>query len=204
MGDAPVQAKTPGPTRPADVVQRWQLEGPEWYALYTESNGHPAFWPLTVKAGYVVCVIHDICQGVDLLLHDRKRWPITYLPAYGVFASGVELLGRCINGNDSTRNTVEDLKTGFRWLAPKPAQPADDNTGIIQTANHQYTAPMLAALRHFAADGQATSHKDKSGHYQYEFGAIEFDIMGDMPELLANNGEEEGRMRVDERTQGAD
>ena len=165
MGDPPVNVKLPVPTGPADVVSRWQQEGPEWTALNNQSHGHPGFYPLTVKAGYIVGVIHDICQSVDLLLRDRRSWPVTYIPAYGVFASAVELMGRCINGNDTTINNTADLMTGFKWLVPSPAAPLDENTILIRTSAHQYSVGMLAALRHFAAHGQATAKRDASGPF---------------------------------------
>jgi hypothetical protein len=127
---------------------------------------------------YVLGVMHSICISVTALL--RGPLEATYLPAYGVFASGIDLLGRCIRGNH-TSNTVpqhglpSDLLEGFRWLVNVHyhGQAPDD---IIQTSDRGYTIDDLVALRHFAAHGQATT--------RYQLQNIDYEILESLKPLM--------------------
>jgi len=110
---APVNVKLNTPTVP---IPNWNQEATDWMSLNTAAHGNPDFYPLTVKAAYVIGVVHDICESVSHLLTHPNAKTTTYIPAYGVFASGIELLGRCVNGNSTTYGSVADLKTGFKWL----------------------------------------------------------------------------------------
>lgn len=139
--------------------------------------GNPEFYPLTIKAAYVIGIIHDICDSVSCLLRVGNT-QATYIPAYGVFASGVELLGRCIRGNRCATGNVEDLSTGFQWLAPVSSGKATDDTVLIRTSIGEYTIGMLIAMRHFSAHGQATSRR--------KLGNLDFEILAPMPNLIAD------------------
>ena len=112
---APVNVKLQEPTIP---VRDWADQAAQWVALNHDLGGNDEFYPLTVKAAYVIGVIHDLCECVSLLLSPKAKVNVTYLPAYGVFASGVELLGRCINGNMTDTGSSTDLERGFRWIIP--------------------------------------------------------------------------------------
>jgi hypothetical protein len=86
----------------------------EWQSLNAETPDSRDDWPaLAIKAAYTFGVIHDICESVDCLLKAPNAWPTTYLPAFGVCASGIELLGRSLNGDEQTEGTaVKNLSRG--------------------------------------------------------------------------------------------
>jgi len=161
MMSAPVNSYLEEPTYPAQdycgAREDWKRQAEDWLRL-NEFLGNPNFFPLTTKAFYVLGVIYQICQSVSLLLASEKR-ESTYIPAYGIFASGIELLGRCITGNSSAHKASNDLKAGFWWLAKASYQNVDGNYEIIETSTRKYTIADLVALRHFAAHGQATMSK---------------------------------------------
>jgi len=178
---APVNVKLKNPTV---AIQGWKQEAKEWMNLNAAVGGNLDFYPLTVKAAYIIGIIHDLCDSVSYLLVDPSAMATTYIPAYGVFASGVEILGRCVNGNPTTRGSVGDLKTGFKWLVSSSYDSVPDTRVLITTGSYSYTIEMLAALRHFAAHGQATSRVTNAGTYQ--FGNIDYEILSKMPPLIAN------------------
>jgi len=116
---------------------------------------------------------------------------VTYLPAYGVFASGIELLGRCINGNSTTSDNTKDLRSGFKWLGASYFEPyknayenVPDEIVLVQTSKYMYSISNLVALRHFAAHGQATSREIAKN--SYAFGYIDYEILEQFPPLLAD------------------
>jgi len=173
---APVNVKLRAPT---EDVENWQEQAVQWTALNREAGGNPDFFPLTIKAAYVIGVIHDICASVSYLLGVPNARQTTYIPAYGVFASGIEILGRCIRGNFDIRGNVEDIKAGFKWLVSSSYENVPEDYILIKTSsNNEYTIDMLTALRHFAAHGQATS--------KYQFDNIDYGILSMMPPLIAN------------------
>jgi len=160
---APVNAFLKEPTYPEQehrqARQEWECEAEQWRQL-NKWLGNPDFFPLTIKALYVFGVIYQICQCVELLLASREHGNITSIPAYGVLASGIELLGRCITGNPSTHRPGDDLGTGLWWLAEgSHEQNVDGNHVLIVTTAKQYSIADLVALRHFAAHGQATMNR---------------------------------------------
>lgn len=184
---APVNVKLKTPT---ESIVDWDKQSQQWLSINQDAGGNPDFYPLTVKGSYVIGIIHTICESVSILLRDPNAKVTTYLPAYGVFASSIELLGCCINGNSTTRNNNKDLKTGFKWLGASffedfkdRYEEFPDNIILIQTAAYMYTVPQLVALRHLAAHGQATS--DKTIYGDYKFGYIDYEILGQFPALLA-------------------
>jgi hypothetical protein len=138
-----------------------------------------SFDALTIKALYVTGVIFHLCLAVNILLDPQNLTPTVFYPAYAVFASAIDLLGRCITGNVTDRKTNNDLITGFKWLArPYADQYAtvDESSVLITTANFSYTIRSLVALRHFAAHGQAILRSD----------AADFDllVLGELPPVL--------------------
>ena len=139
-----------------DEVQKWHQEAAQWTAL---NPGNPDFHPLTVKAGYVIGVIYDICESVSCLLKDSGfARQTSYIPAYGVFASGVEILGRCVKGESKSYRST--LRAGFKWLAdPNPSSygTVSKKQSLITTSQRTYTIEELEYLRNFATHGQATA-----------------------------------------------
>jgi hypothetical protein len=178
---APINVKLASPTIP---IPNWNQEEKDWMNLNTMVHGNPGFYPLTVKAAYVMGVEYDICKSVSYLLASPDAKTTTYIPAYGVFASGVELLGRCINGNPGTSGCVADLKTGFKWLVSTSFATVHDTDIVISTSICAYTVKMLVALRHFAAHGQATSQLNETG--THKFSNIDHEILSMTPPLVAD------------------
>jgi hypothetical protein len=135
---------------------RWEQEAVKWAKL---NPGNPGFYPLTVKAGYVIGVINGICESVSCLLKNGGfARQTSYYPAYGIFASGVEILGRCVKGDSTSYRST--LRAGFQWLAKPDAGSYDAvcaNQELIRTSQRAYTIEELEHLRNYAAHGQATA-----------------------------------------------
>lgn len=148
----PINVKLPRPTSP-DAA--WLAAEPVWIKLNEECGGNPDFYPLTIKFGYVFGVIHGISQSVGCLLRSLPS-DISLFPAYGVFASGVELLGRCLNGSDGIGSAARDLRTGFNWLVEPIIDDTSTHQIVSQTSAQAYTVGTLVQLRHFASHGQKT------------------------------------------------
>jgi hypothetical protein len=126
---APVNVVIPLPTIPIDG---WPELAQEWSDLNRQANGHPEFYPLTIKAAYVIGVIHDLCMSVGCLMRTPGiPWQITYLAAYGVFASSLDVLGRCIRGNSGYSGSGEDIRTGFKWLVSSAYDTVPNNHDFI-------------------------------------------------------------------------
>ena len=58
---APVNVKLKNPT---EILPEWKDEAESWLTLNREIKGHPNFYPLTIKAAYVVGVIHSLCKSL--------------------------------------------------------------------------------------------------------------------------------------------
>lgn len=168
---APVNVKLAYPTV---FIADWTQKSAQWTALNKQVGGNPDFYPLTIKAAYVIGIIHDLCESVTCLLRHPEVRQTTYIPAYGVFASGIDLLGRCIRGHSTTSDNTEDIRTGFKWLDPSPGAATDPV--LITTNICAYTVNNLTAMRHFAAHGQATSR----------FVNLDYEILSMVQPLLAN------------------
>ena len=116
MVAAPINVKAGAPSAPPNG---WQTEASQWKHLNQTpidgKIGNPGFLPLTVKFGYVFGVIYNIWESVACLLRDKDfAKDSSYLPAYGIFISGVELLGRCLTGPNQA--VFSTLIQGLKWL----------------------------------------------------------------------------------------
>ncbi|MCH8878009.1 MAG: hypothetical protein IIA89_14520 [Chloroflexi bacterium] len=177
MPDALVNVYQDSPTEPVDG---WQDQSKRWVRLNEEVGGNPEFRPLTVKAFYVFGVQLGIFWSVSILLEVDRLPSITYLPAYSLFASGIELLGRCLRGNAKTRGSSEDLKAGFQWLAhPTFAEYGNvpETHKLVETINGPYTIAQLAALRNYTAHGQGAASLDPP--------PLDFLMLQEMPPLIS-------------------
>jgi len=119
--------------------------------------------PLTIKAFYVTGLISHLCHSVNILLDPKNLTEATYYPAYGVFASADELVGRCIRGNIEEWGARKDLTAGFQWVAqPLWTTYAEvvDEFVIVKDSNFPHTISDLVALRNFAAHGQAVNQSE--------------------------------------------
>jgi len=67
---APINVKLQSPTV---SIPGWGTEAAQWMALNEQIRGNPCFHALTVKAAYVIGVIHDICASVTILLTANPR-----------------------------------------------------------------------------------------------------------------------------------
>jgi hypothetical protein len=192
MGDPLVNVQFEVPPDPplnwAEDARRWRELNATPVVIDGETHfGHPGFYPLTIKAGYVIGTIHDLCSAVTYLLRDPAVRSQFYIPAYGIFAAGVDLLGRCLQGNAThragPRSDAPDLLAGFKWLC-NPVYPTyeqiNPDTIVVETSRARYSVAILMSLQHFAAHGQATTKVDV-----YEFRDIDDELLGRMPPLLA-------------------
>jgi hypothetical protein len=161
---------------PTVVVPNWPQQAQEWRELNLRMQGNPGFYPLTVKGAYVVGIIHDICTSISCLLHPGISWQTTYMPAYGLFASIFDILGRCINGNAGFQGSTADTKTGFKWLVSSDPSTVDGSHVLVTTRSSSYTIDQLVTMRHYAAHGQATS----------AYAVLDSEMLAQMPPLLAD------------------
>lgn len=163
---------------PPHPPQNWVTEAHLWSKLNQEVGGNPQFKPLTVKAAYVIGTMHGLCRAVSILLQNSRRDPVPYMAAYGMFAASVELLGRCLNGNATTRNSDKDLKTGLSCLdSPAKYDQLTNTHLVLKTFTKGYTINELAQLRHFAAHGQATVNMAMN---------VDFALLDQMPTKIGN------------------
>jgi hypothetical protein len=168
---------------PTVGAKNWTKESRRWKALSRKAGGDSRLYPLTIKAGYVIGVIYDICESVSQLLEHPKAQQTTYVPAYHVFSSAVDILGRCIRGNSDLWASVADLQKGFKWLANSDQVGLHDDTVVIKTGSRKYTVDMLTALGYYAAHGGIKTKKNSGG--THHFGEIDREILEKMPPLLA-------------------
>jgi hypothetical protein len=150
---APVNVLLKGPSNP---TPDWIQEESIWIGINKTIGGNPDFYPLTIKAAYVIGIIHNICQSVEILLADKSKVDITYMSAYGLSASGLDILGRCVSGDENNRGSC-DLVIGLKWLSSSNIHAVNQNSVFFITAQGQYSISDLNYLRHYALHGQATA-----------------------------------------------
>jgi hypothetical protein len=178
---APVNVKI---KTPSCNVPDWEFQAKKWKTINSDIQGNPDFYPLTIKGMYVIGVIYTICESVSILLSHSKAIEVTYLPAFGVFSSAVELLGRCLNGNTNTSNSVKDLQSGYLWLAKyENHRPLNITDIFLETAKNTFTIEELIALRHFSVHGQATA---KHNQHNNVVRPIDSETLSHMPPKLAH------------------
>jgi hypothetical protein len=155
----------------------------KWEQLRRLANANPTFSPVEIKAYYVIGLVDDICQSVECLTNADQSWPEKYLPAFGLFASAVDLIGRCLTGNQ-TLNVNENLRVGFWYLfhptsspPPRSLNNANLNTTLITTSHLSYTVADLVSLRNYSAHGQAAQNRLSS---------IDNELLAQFPEPIGN------------------
>ena len=107
----PVNVRLENPTVP---VENWPEEANSWLSV-NEAIGGGGFKPLTIKAAYVVGIIHDICGAVAYFLRIPPNNLPVLSPAYDTLCSAIELLGYCIAGTGALESN-DNLGRGLRWL----------------------------------------------------------------------------------------
>jgi hypothetical protein len=141
------------------------VQSNKWEQLKQLANAKEIFTPVEIKAYYIIGLVDDICQSVQFLVKADKCWPEKYLPAFSLFASAVDLLGRCLTGN-RTLNVNENLRVGFWYLfhptSSPPLRSLDPTNAtmpdLVRTPHLSYSVADLVALRHYSAHGQAASN----------------------------------------------
>jgi hypothetical protein len=140
----------------------------QWLELNKLAGGNEEFAALEIKFFYVMGLLKDIWSSVEILLQPQQTytrtrvWPDRYLPAFSIFSSGVDLLGRCLTGNKKT-DVYENLRVGFYYLIhpDNPPNKSLDNakasTSLINTPFAKYSVKDLIALRNFTSHGQAST-----------------------------------------------
>lgn len=168
------------------------LNEQDWLHLYGELNSVVAWRALDIKAFYVFGVIHNYCESVEWLLKfpdpgTPNPWPVTYLPAFSLCASGIELLGRCLRGDDRHSGTSgANLREGFGWLAQSRPNNAS-RPGVVAVTNYaEYEVNALVHLRHFTAHGQALTARSRSDSSRYVFQSIDIELLDSFPQLIGN------------------
>jgi hypothetical protein len=156
----------------------------QWTALDHEAGGRCDATPLSIKAAYVYGVIHDICESVQLLLKAPSAWPVPYLPAFGVCAAGIELLGRCIKGAQGSQNATPNLMRRLEWLI-EPSMKKPSARVVVKTNYREYLVDHLIALRHFAAHGQAIADLKKID-WEREAVFVEIELLDRFPKLIGD------------------
>jgi hypothetical protein len=122
------------------------------------------FTALEIKAFYIVGLLYEIFQCVELLLQSEDAWETKYLPAFSLFASGIDLFGRCLAGN-STFDLNSNLAIGFYYLVnhsavipPKGISTPDQRKiVVVETNAAKYSISHLISIQNFSAHGQATN-----------------------------------------------
>ena len=168
--------------KPTVKVQGWTKESRFWKQLCKGAGLSSRLYPLTVKAGYVIGAMYDIFQSVSHLLQHPNAKETTYVPAYQVFSSAVELLGRCLRGNTDLWGSVADVQAGFKWLVNSQQVGLHDDTVVIKTSSQKYTVGMLTALGHYAGYGEIKAKS--SSKAMRHAGNVDVEILQKMPPLL--------------------
>ena len=173
----------------------WIDQASEWLRISRGVLGEGTLDPLSIKALYVTGLTLDLCLAVNILLAAENTTTITFYSAYAVFASAIELLGRCITGNATSNKTTKDLTTGFKWLANPSINlysTVKNNDILIETRNFSYRISDLVALRHFTAHVQAKINL-QLGDVDFQFPddfSLHFDfdplVLGEFPPILAS------------------
>jgi len=164
---SPVPLTPPPINLPDDQIlsSAWDAQTASlWAQLNLGVNGHPGLTALTVKAIHVLGVAYQHARAVDILQTSQASKETIWLPAFGAFASSVELLGRAFNGNAHKRDSTH-LKRGFELvlnadasgLIARTATPDDKLRKTLGT--REYSVKTLAQIRHFAAHGQANANE---------------------------------------------
>ena len=165
----------------ASPPKNWNQQEQAWLQIARGVVSEGTFDPLTIKALYITGLVYDLCSAVNILLAPNNPTPTTFFPAYTVFSSMVELLGRCLAGNSTDHGSGEDLTTGFKWIARASGEvysAVSEDQVLITTRNFPYTIKELVRLRHFAAHGQAVIKIE-----DFDFDPL---VLGEFPPTLAN------------------
>jgi hypothetical protein len=149
-------------------------------------DGHTGFWPVTIKAFYLYGLLLSIFRSTEILIRNSKTNLggrefhgnfARYLTAFGVFASGVELFGRCLGGiTEAEGQATRCLSIGFNWLANPGSTDDNRELTIITTPRSPYTVRELVNLRNFTAHGQATTARNDS--------FLDFELLPPFPRMI--------------------
>jgi hypothetical protein len=144
---------------PTVELSSWENEAILWKQLVLELDCNLNLSSLESKLIYLLGTLLSINESVGCLLI-RKDFArqISYVPAYGIYASAIELLGRSVRGEIAHHKSC--LVEGLKWLS-NPSHPnylsVSENHPLIQTSQKSYSLSDLRSLRNYSAHGQATA-----------------------------------------------
>lgn len=173
----PVNVRLENPTVP---VENWTEEANSWLSI-NEAIGGAGFKPLTIKAAYVVGIIHDMCGAVAHFLRIPPNSLPVLSPAYDTLCSAIELLGYCIAGTGALESS-DYLGRGLRWLGFSTTDISDQEP-LVVTAGAEYTIPALLALRRSAL--QAHGIDGQTGVARVEAGLLDHELLNVLRAKLA-------------------
>lgn len=130
----------------------WEKESELWKKA-NEGIGNSLFSGIVIKASYVMGLLHSLFESVDTLSKKKQEKELTFFPAFSVFASAIDLFGRCIKGERTEYKSC--VKIGFQSVLDY------NNKKEINTSTNKYDATDLTSLRNFAAHGIATNSNVK-------------------------------------------
>jgi len=173
----------------------------KWLKLRGLARVNSEFTAVEIKSFYVIGLLIEIFASVDWLLKaeklSRQDHPLTtqifnaggaYLPAFGILASGIELLGRCLTGNSSVK-TKTNFDKGFSYLIESDlnSPPLSKESVVVTTEHYAYTIDHLTNLRNYAAHGQATmGQKTEGQRSKNEFFGIDRGVFKKFPKLVGD------------------
>lgn len=148
---APVNVKLENPTI---SIKNWKDQKKIWIGFNASIGGNPDLFPLTIKAFYVLGIIHDLFSCVNNFFYSNQSEHEFILPAFTLLSSAVDLIGRVVKGNE-TYSCNDDLLNGYKYLFSSKQSNIRKNFIAIKTNKQKYTIEDLIYLRNFSAHGQA-------------------------------------------------
>jgi len=129
----------------------------EWIAAGRISSDQ-ALTPFTAKALYAFGMMRHLIESAGWALTHRPPYQCFYISAYLLSCGAIELLGRCISGDDrEDKGSGSRLRCGLRQIAAL-SQDSDDEQVVVITNHWRYTVGDCVALRNFCAHGASVGH----------------------------------------------
>jgi hypothetical protein len=135
------------PSEPA--ITRYEAE---WRAA-GQISPDQALTPFAAKALYAFGMMRHLIESAGWALTHKPPYQCFYISAYLLSCGAIELLGRCVSGDESEdRGAGRRLRCGLRRIASLP-QDSDDTSVVVATNHWHYTIGNCVALRNFCAHG---------------------------------------------------
>lgn len=109
--------------------------------------------PFTAKALYAFGMMRHLIESAGWALKHKPPYQCFYISAYLLTCGAIELLGRCVSGDESEGSGAgRRLTYGLREIA-SPSQDSDEGEIVVRTNHWHYTIRDCVALRNFCAHG---------------------------------------------------